>query len=264
MVESYFAWPPGLLLWANVQHASSCNSVHCTPSVHCILCKSIFCTGKGSIEKIENKIMTLQHIRQNYHFLLKKFYSFTSCLWSLCWWAGELPDHGGGGRLGGAGEDEGGREQGGRGQVMLHALDGDGGGGGGVHSGDDDGGNGGGDGNTDERKRCFLIAFSSWPDIEMVADLESRRASAMRRSKRSSCRSSLPASLSSRVGRWHFLSRERDYQADKNLSDLRRSVGHQEDPGGEGDQDEGDDGDAFAGFRQIMMMMNITMQCHVL
>ena len=65
---------------ANVQHASSCNSVHCTPSVHCILCKSIFCTGKGSIEKIENKIMTLQHIRQNYHFLLKKFYSFSSCL----------------------------------------------------------------------------------------------------------------------------------------------------------------------------------------
>ena len=60
------------------------------------------------------------------------------------------------------------------------------------------------------------------------------------------------------------LSRERDYQAEKNLSDLRRSVGHQEDPGGEGDQDEGDDGDAFAGFRQIMMMMNITMQCHVL
>ena len=47
---------------------------------------------------------------------------------------------------------------------MLHAHDGDSvggrcGDGGGVHSYGY--GNGGGDGNTDERKRCFLIAFSS-------------------------------------------------------------------------------------------------------
>ena len=53
------------------------------------------------------------------------------------------------------------------------------------------------------------------------------------------------------------LSRETYFHAEKNLSDLRRSVGHQEDPGGEGDQDEGDDG----GYQ---MLMNITMQCHVL
>ena len=42
-----------------------------------------------------------------------------------------------------------------------------------------------------------------------------------------------------------FLSR--DFHAEIDLSDLCRSVGHQEDPGGEGDEDEGDDGDAFAG-----------------
>ena len=44
------------------------------------------------------------------------------------WWAGELSDHGGCGRLGRAGEEEGGREQGGRGQVLLNDPDADGGG----------------------------------------------------------------------------------------------------------------------------------------